>query len=121
MNEEALVAVLDHHLRHAAYVYGSAKDFEMYREVDVLYAMEYSFRLFHKVSHLFEIDQRQRVLLRLVSLIYFIKLSTDIHLQFPYRFIWSEFHEQGMIALGTSLTNFLDEVEYYEFLFLTYT
>lgn len=121
MNEEALVAMLDERLRKVPYVYGSAKDFDMYREVDVLYAMEYSYRFFHKVSHLFQIDTRQRLLMRLVSLIYFIKLQTDIHLQFPYRFIWSEFHEKGVVPLGTSLKKFLEEVEYYEFLFVTYT
>lgn len=116
-----LIALLDYYLRENQYVFDTKDDYEMYNNIDVLYVVEYSFRLFRTMVRYVRGNDRDMAVLRIVSFFYFIKLWTDIVLVRPYTFAWHMIHETGYTELAHDLQEFLRVVEYDEFLYIVYT
>lgn len=114
-----LIAILDTAFRdyHTSLnVFQNDADWQMFIDIDIIYLIEYSWRLFAAVAHRFNCTFMQIRSLRIVSYIFFLKLHTDIILIRPYSFAYNILSSHSHIA--RDISHFLAAVKQYEQLFL---
>ncbi len=120
MDEYAdLIAILDHTLRtKRTSFFQNDLDWEMFLEIDLIYLIEYSWRIFLVMDQHFELSFLQRRQLRVICYIFFLKQHTDIVLIRPYSFAF--YALKPHVHLDRNLPQFLANAQYYEQVLLCY-
>jgi hypothetical protein len=112
-----LLAIMDGMLRVPAvakFILRSSHDRCLYNEIDIIYSIEYTTRIFNTMSQKFVMNAGQAQTMHLVSFVYFLKMMSDVILYKPFTFVWCVLHDTRICQLGTSRAEFIETCKFYE-------
>lgn len=119
-----LLAIMDGMLRVptvAKFVLRSTHDQCLYNEINIVYTIEYTARIFHRMSQQFVMmNARDAQTMYLVSFVFFLKMMSDVILYKPYTFVWCVLHDTRVCQLGTSRSHFIETCKFYEQLMISH-
>lgn len=118
MNSD-VIAIIDSNFRDPFFkkwAFHSNRDFEMYRETDILFLIDCTLHHYQQIAKTFRLIPIQETQMSIVCFLFVIKCYTDIEMYRPYTFVWNALTETGYTQLSESLENWKQLAEHYEFI-----